>query len=604
MLMKKTFRMLGSLTIAAALATVLGACSSDDSLVDSSLPETTTPARGVTVTVGAGIADDAVTRSAVVSTTDDETGKTTRMLTFTTGDRLYVYGSIDDGYVAGMLTMVGEPTNDGMNATFTGELTAYEKVGSDFNPNYEYEFEGDPLDGTTATLVHESMKYEENSEDNDYFYYYGDIFFNYGYAKDLMTLMTKRLKVTGEYNAGGYTLANNDEAIFNCTFTGLNPGEKYELSLQYEREPNNMVGLFNYSFTTDKYGTGTIAFTSKEVGEQSWEINIKEVGIIKLYDPNVGKRELEAGKIYNVRRWWNGTAFASPTNLADITDDYVAQNGEILTGTLGAAHKISIADGATVMLAGVTIDGKTLNSEDYWEYNWAGLTCLGNANIVLNGENTVTSFCAESPCIQAGPEGTTLTISGSGKLTAKSNSLSAGIGGGILNCGDITISGGDITASSRLGAGIGSGGEGTCGAITINGGTVTASSNEGACIGSGEEATCGAITITGCTVTATNNNSGAAIGCGRNGHCGAITIDKGNEDYINVKAESNIIAKPIGLSYNSQCGKITIGGCVLYDPDAVDPDRNYDIRNLMEDGIELNVYESEDQVWYVKSFWD
>ena len=385
MLMKKTLRMLGSLTIAAALATVLGACSSDDSLVDNSAADGTTAARGVTVTVGAGIGDntdptpappldgrgvagavtrsaealEAVTRSAVVNGTDAQTGKPTHTLKFTSGDRLYVYKKINNGYVAGMLEMVGEPTNDGKDATFRGELT----TSGVLLPATDE----DLLTGTTATLIHEGMKsIDDDPDDYDYGFYKGIIYFNDGYAKDLETLMTKRLKVTGEYDNGGYTLAASDrDAIFNCTFTGLKAEEKYELSLQYEREPNtDMVVLFNYSFTTDASGNGTIAFSSMEVGEQSWEINIKEVGIIKLYGPTVGTRELEAGKIYNVRRWWNGTAFASPTNLADITTDHVAQNGEILTGTLGAAHKISIADGATVMLAGVTIDGNTLGG---WE---------------------------------------------------------------------------------------------------------------------------------------------------------------------------------------------------------------------------------------------
>ena len=562
----KAIRMLGKLAMTAAVAMVVGACSSDDNLVDNGADNGSTAARSVTVTVGAGIADDAATRSAVVNGTDAQTGKPTHTLKFTAGDKLYVHCKINyNNYKSGMLTMVGEPTNDGKNATFSGEMTAYKK-DIVFIENDDYDFGEDPLDGTTATLVHEGMKStEESEEDADYYFNIdgGKIYFSKTYANDVETLMTKRLQVTGDYVSGsGYTLTAG--AIFNCTFTGLEAETDYLLRLHYPVGNGYYSGTTYCEFTTDKNGTGTGAFTPVYTDNMSWEIDILKsnntVGIIDL-----GTRAFEAGKIYNVSRHWTGTAFSKTIDLATIAHHLLVGSGMTLTGELKSKVKISIANGATVTLAGVTID-----EEDSWEYNWAGLTCLGNANIVLNGENTVTTFSDDYPGIQAGPEGTKLTISGSGKLTAKGKNNGAGIGGGILNCGDITISGGTVTASSLSGAGIGSGYIGTCGAITI----------------------------TGCTVTATNNEKGAAIGCGEDGHCGDITIDKGKKNYINVKAETVDEAKPIGLSsHNSQCGKITIGGCNLYEPG---DDYYYDIRSL--DGFGLKVNESEDKVWYVKSF--
>lgn len=538
----KAIRMLGTLAMTAAVAMVVGACSSEDNLVDNGAADGSTAARSVTVTVGAGIANDAATRSAVVNGTDAETGKPTHTLKFTSGDRLYVYKVVDNGYVAGMLEMVGEPTNDGKDATFRGELT----TSGVLLPATDE----DLLTGTTATLIHESMKsIDDDPDDYDYGFYKGIIYFNDGYAKDLETLMTKRLKVTGEYDNGGYTLAASDrDAIFNCTFTGLEAEKEYELSLQYEREPKNMVVLFNYYFTTDASGNGTIAFSSMEVGEQSWEINIKGVGIIKLYDPTVGKRELEAGKVYNVRRWWNGTAFASPTNLADIITDHVAQNGEILTGTLGAAHKISIADGATVMLAGVTIDGNTLGG---WE-PLAGINCLGDATIILadGTTNTVTNFYQYYPCIHV-PEGKTLTMrggsEGTGKLIAENPVSGAGIGGGNdISCGNIVIEGGDIVAT---------------------GGYFVAG------IGAGYNSSCGNITITGGKVTATGGYIAAGIGCGKGDDkqkrsvCGAISIGRG-EGFVSVTAiKGEGAERPIGITNSefSSCGIIKFNDCTIYD---------------------------------------
>ncbi len=147
--------------------------------------------------------------------------------------------------------------------------------------------------------------------------------------------------------------------------------------------------------------------------------------------------------------------------------EYVVQNGEVLTGTFGANDKISIADGATVTLNNVTVNG--VNRDDY---NWAGITCLGDCEIVLaeNSKNTVKGFYEDNPGIYV-PEGKKLTISGTGSLDASSNGYGAGIGGGWgISCGSIVISGGTIVArGGAYAAGIGGGYEGTVGNITISG---------------------------------------------------------------------------------------------------------------------------------------
>ena len=80
-------------------------------------------------------------------------------------------------------------------------------------------------------------------------------------------------------------------------------------------------------------------------------------------------------------------AAGNSVDLSTLTADYEAQNGDVLTGTLGANVKISIADGATV-----TLDGVTINGVNDMNYEWAGITCLGDATIILSGTNTVTGF--------------------------------------------------------------------------------------------------------------------------------------------------------------------------------------------------------------------
>ena len=102
----------------------------------------------------------------------------------------------------------------------------------------------------------------------------------------------------------------------------------------------------------------------------------------------------------------------------------------------------------------------------------------------------------------------------------------AGIGGAYyvddddnigMDCGDIVIKDGDITAiGGASAAGIGSAYCGYCDTITINGGKVTAMGGGGAAgIGGGEEAEINYIEINGGVVVAAGGPGGAGIGGGR-----------------------------------------------------------------------------------------
>jgi len=220
-------------------------------------------------------------------------------------------------------------------------------------------------------------------------------------------------------------------------------------------------------------------------------------------------------------------------DLSTVSENWTAEDGWTLTGTLSGNYKITIADGATVLLNGVTING-TNNSS----YAWAGLNCNGDATIILKDgtTNTVKGFYEDYPGIHV-PSGSTLIIkgetSGTGKLNASSNddtnNSGAGIGGGWnLACGNIEIQGGVINATgSTCAAGIGSNNQ-ACGNITISGGTVTATGGGNAAgIGGGFGGGCGDITIasTVTRVTATKGDGADhSIGRGRTGSIGTVTI--------------------------------------------------------------------------------
>ena len=216
----------------------------------------------------------------------------------------------------------------------------------------------------------------------------------------------------------------------------------------------------------------------------------------------------------------------------DRTPKFTVKNGYILTGILGGTCMISIADGATVTFDNVNIVGgigRSIISK------YAGITCEGNATIILVGTNYVKGFHDYYPGIQPA-EGKTLTIKGSGSLTAKSEEA-PGIGSAYkINCGNINIEGGTISAFGG---------------------------SDAAGIGSVNLSTCGNITISGGTVDATGGSKGPGIGSGPAAYCGNITITKG---VTKVTAKGNNAITSVGFSdKTSHCGKITIGGTVYFD---------------------------------------
>ena len=269
-------------------------------------------------------------------------------------------------------------------------------------------------------------------------------------------------------------------------------------------------------------------------------------------------------------------------DLSKLTADYEAQDGDILTETLGTNVKISIADGAEIALRDMAING--IDNESY---QWAGITCLGDATIILKdgSKNTVKGFHKDYPGIQTGPTGKTLVIKGedqgTGSLDASpydggtKYSYGAGIGGGLdISCGDINIQGGVITVTGGYGAagiGVGEGYKGgnvSCGTITISGGNVTATGGHGAAgIGGGYAynygVTCGAITISGGTVTAAGGDNAAGIGSGESNSgktntCGDITITTDVTSVTATKGEN--ATNSIGAGNSGTCGTVTIGG--------------------------------------------
>lgn len=559
----KCTKMLGWLVMAAALS--FTACSSEDNLTQElTTQQPTETATNIHVSVGAGI-DNAATRSTV----DYNSSTKTRTLKFTVGDKLYIYRDIlGDGTLrlTGELTMKdGTLADDGLSATFEGDLRICDQLGQEAT----YDFgNGDPLTGSTAYLLHKDLVaglYTILSN--------GSVMLSMGEmaADDVVTLMTTALVVTGQYNGSAYQLSTTDTPapILNCTIAGLTASQTYGFKLY--KDGKNAVYV---EHDTDASGTATFAFASLESGTGHWTLDVKQSGTV-VSSIDLGNRELTS-KVYNISRYWYGGAMHRLVDLGNVntsthSDGLTLQNGDAVTGLLDGKSKssqrlkISIADGASVILKGVDIQGYDDNS-----YTWAGINCAGDATIILadGSTNTVKGFYRDYPGIFIA-EGKTLTIQGSGSLTAAgggaSFSYGAGIGGAKnIACGNIVIEGGTVTATGGSGgdasAGIGSGNNGSCGAISISGtANVTATGGPGgAGIGSGYYGSCNAINISGtANVTATGGGNGAGIGSGNHGSCGAISIEGGSVTATGGGGGSQ--GAGIGSGKDGSCGAIVIG---------------------------------------------
>lgn len=553
--MTKIYKTLGLLPISVA-ALMLTACSNEDFTTEIVQAATKTIPYVVTVTNS----DATDTRATV-----DNDNKT---LYFAEGDKLYITGT----NIQGVLDITdGKGT---ASATFKGEL-AYT---GDNAP-------GDDL-ALTATLVsaQQTIGTEVSVDAN------GAVTVNYpttAFCADVATAVQKYSNLTGTGTLSSKTFALSQQTAFLNFAITLDEGTATATDVTAKIE-NGTKTLSTATVTTKTVGSDVTAGFVLPVAmntvlkDATAYIDGKGVNFVSSTEKALG------AKVYNVNRTLTtcdvSTWVENPTEPVG--------NGAVLTGVLAGNYYVSIADGATVTLNNVTINGVNDNS-----YLWAGITCLGDATIILKGNNTVKGFKSNYPGIFVDVN-KTLTIDGDGSLNASSNGGAAGIGGGydiscgniiinggtviatgtnrsagigcgfgsssVVTCGNITINDGDITVQGGLsGAGIGSGDGGgssqsssTCGNITINGGNINATGGiGGAGIGSGEHnGKCGNITISSGTIIAMGGTAGAGIGSGNDfGNCGNIIINGGN-----ITATGVNMAAGIGTGSSGECGDITI----------------------------------------------
>ena len=535
---------MAALLIASAAFT---ACSNEDGAVIGEQPAATQTPQVYTLTLQAANATGAQHRAL-------ELDGTKLVAKWAAGDELTVINLSSSYELLGGTLTASNVSADGQTCTFSGSLTGTIAVGNQLALHYH------ATSGTQDGTLESAAAYDQ--------------------ANAIVTVAS--------VDEGNITISES-EASFNTTTAvlklTLKDGSANALNATSLKMTVDGVDIFTASPTAATYtanGNGVLYFAvprkmeaaDKIVGVKSggypteelfntWMTNLNTYDV--TFTATVGSNtytatktgyKLAGGKYYATE-----LTMAKLTDLSTISANYTVQDGEVLTGTLASNVKISIAapvapaTTTTVTLKDADINGSGTLSGDY-----AGITCEGNATIILEGTNKVKGFDMSRSGISV-PSGNTLTIQGSGSLAATGGNGAAGIGGSMGSCGNIVIKGGNITATgSENAAGIGNGYFGTCGNITISGGTITATGGDYAAgIGGGNRGTCGAITISGGTITATGGASAAGIGGGRNnGACGTITI---TSDVTKVTATKGSYApNSIGAGVEGTAISVTIGG--------------------------------------------
>lgn len=288
------------------LAFVLATACSQEVLLMDEAPKT------VHITVGANMGEPQ-TRSAVV------TAGGTHTLTFTAGDRLYVWGRITgtdpQKIVAGYLDMVGTPAEGATTASFSGALSVYVYNSSEdrYDASSHTFATDDPL-GECAdvygTLLHKDAVGFTVDADSKWAEYSSRVAFT------VDALMTTMLCVQGTYNSGtksfplsvdlwGYSSDEWCAPIFNCTISGLKPSTTYNVSHIHSASFENALDAHGSELgtvTSDAEGNASFACYNVCVKAEKYHI-LNFLSEDYMDDRNVylGSKAL-MGKVYNITR--------------------------------------------------------------------------------------------------------------------------------------------------------------------------------------------------------------------------------------------------------------------------------------------------------------
>lgn len=525
----KTMKKFLSMAALAMVGAMTVGCTSEDNVIDQA--QTATKNNVVTQTVTVGFDEQAATRALAIDYTNKKLTKT-----FADGDQIAViYENTSNELVKATVTIAaGDITAEGKSAKFTVTMTNPKASGT---LKYIY-----PAAMAGATDVDYTKLNTQNG--------------TLASLASNLDLAVYDGTLTAEKALPASATLENKLAILALTIKNSGGTELTGITGM-----NIIAGTNSYSIT-GKDGDGHIYAAIQPTSGAN--ISYFATDGIKNYTKAVTDKTYAADNIYNLGLKMTDASVVSLEGVSE-GETINVSNGQTITGALTddegylTSATITIEDGAIVTLKDVVI-----NQDGDVSGSGSGITCAGNATIILEGTNTVKGFDRSGIEVKSGK---TLTILGTGELNASGYNTFSGIGGE----GNIVINGGNITATggSNGGAGIGGAYNGTCGNITISGGTITATGGKKAAgIGGGYLASCGNITISGGTINATGGSEGdlygAGIGSGASGSIfdtTSITITSGVEKVTATRGGDGGECKFIGAgSWGNSGAILTIDG--------------------------------------------
>lgn len=375
--MKKVVRFFSAVALAAYVSMAGTSCQKETNM---ETPEETVDvpeaASVIHVKVGAGIVN---TKSNVVYENN------VRTLTFTSGDKLFVKGSLTlnlgEGDVAYTLSgnlAVDAIVGDGTNATFEGDLTLYKNVNDSDPEPVSYNFGPDnPLDlctSASALLVHEGSTLLGES-------YFERI------APTVEDLMETCLNVSGDYDQPTHSFSLSAAGtsgdvipIFNCNIGGLAANTLYDVYLLIGDNANDASGdVVLGGIQSSGMGEATFAcYTSVMANtERYYAFRFKNENDWRRAE--LGSKTLES-KVYKITR----TAIADPASPVMPT----------ITGTQGTVNDLSIKyEGSSEVDVTISSPSSGPSASYYFNFNVPSATLhLDNLSASSYGHSFIVSY--------------------------------------------------------------------------------------------------------------------------------------------------------------------------------------------------------------------
>ena len=296
--------------------------------------------------------------------------------------------------------------------------------------------------------------------------------------------------VTGWMNSSGHR-AN----ILNSNYQKIGIGYTYNSSAQWKHYWVQMFGgglTEPDTLSTDKILQTNITTKNSSLPQDDATINT----VINSDNTNIKR-----GGTYTIAKGFSGFIRINTTEAV------------VIDGTsAGNLDNIQISTYSDT--ADLTINNLKINNDSIGSVIIFG-TGTGN-KLTLTGNSVLKTSNIWAAVVNIGGG---LTINGKGSLDVTAGSQGPGIGCNSYSDSNanITINGCNITATTNMGAGIGSGANGSIGNITVNGGNFNIISTWGADIGAGYQGSAGKVTKNSTFVDTSDTVSGNTI-YGTNGN--------------------------------------------------------------------------------------